>query len=247
MIEQRANLVSVAHRIRYVPLKILEKTKALQMLHIIRKMLELSDSKTEHLSGRFFSFVSSLPVILTQQIAIELGLINGMDGIFWQLVYQACISCRPKLDSIQTYRVSINNILPRDRRTRRNQKASLSVKRRALPPVPAYCITTHKSQGQTLSKVVIDLKLPNEPDDIVAVYVPLSRVKRLADLVILRHFDYTVFVIKPSKSQAAEMERLDEPVFIDSDWFCWLVLMFSLGYTKWRFHIRRPHQPVYYS
>ena len=110
----------------------------------------------------------------------------------------------------QTFRVDISDILPRDKRTRSNHKALLSIKRRALPLVPAYCITTHKSQGQTLSKVVIDLKLPNETDDIAAVYVPLSRVKRLADLVILRHFDYKVLLIKPSKSQVTEMERLDK-------------------------------------
>jgi ATP-dependent exoDNAse (exonuclease V) alpha subunit len=62
------------------------------------------------------------------------------------------------------------------------------VKRRALLLVPAYCITTHKSQGQTLNNVIVDLKLPNETDDIAAIYVPLSRVKCLADLVILQHF-----------------------------------------------------------
>ncbi|CAF1555904.1 unnamed protein product, partial [Adineta ricciae] len=42
--------------------------------------------------------------------------------------------------------------------------------------------------------------LPKDTDDIAAVYVPLSRVKRLDDLIILRHFDYKVLVIKPSKS-----------------------------------------------
>ena len=110
----------------------------------------------------------------------------------------------------QTFRVDISDILLEDKRTRSNQKAVLSVKRHALPLVPAYCITTHKSQGQSLSKIVIDLKLPNETDDIAAVYVPLSRVKRLSDLVILRHFDYKVLLIKPSKSQVAEMERLDK-------------------------------------
>ena len=51
-------------------------------------MLELSDSKTEHLPG-FLPFVPGMPVILTQNIAIELGLINGVNGIFRQLVYQA--------------------------------------------------------------------------------------------------------------------------------------------------------------
>ncbi|CAF5093623.1 unnamed protein product, partial [Rotaria sp. Silwood1] len=43
-------------------------------------------------------------------------------------------------------------------------------------------------QGQTLNKVVIDLKLPNKNDDIAAIYVPLSRVKRLADLLSIPIF-----------------------------------------------------------
>ena len=89
--------------------------------------------------------------------------------------------------------------------------------------MPAYSITTHKSQGQTLNKVVADLKLPNETDDIAAVYVPLSRIKRLDDLVILRYFDYKVLQIKPSNSQLAEIERLDK-LYLEtqirfSDWF----------------------------
>ena len=53
----------------------------------------------------------------------------------------------------QTFRVDISDILPKDNRPRSNSKALLSIKQRALPLVPAYCITTHKSQGQTLSKV----------------------------------------------------------------------------------------------
>ena len=56
----------------------------------------------------------------------------------------------------------------------------------------------------------MDLKLPNETDDIAAVYVPLSRVKRVVDLAILRPFDYKVLLIKPNKSQVADMERLDK-------------------------------------
>ena len=136
-------------------------------------MLELSDSKTEHLPG-LLPFVPGMPVILTQNIAIELGLINGVNGIFRQLVYQADsvstdslseaypsntqyvhrplyalieiprskIECNmeelpPKLVPIplieQTFRVDISDILPKDKRPRSNQKAVLSIKRRALP------------------------------------------------------------------------------------------------------------------
>ena len=89
--------------------------------------------------------------------------------------------------------------------------------------MPAYSITTHKSQGQTLKNVVIDLKLPTENDDLASIYVPLSRVKRLTDLIILRQFEYKVLLMKPSKSQTAEMERLDK-LYIEtqkrfSEWF----------------------------
>ena len=230
---------------------------------LTKKLLELSDSKTEHLPG-LLPLVPGMPVILTQNIAIGLGLINGINGIFRQLVYRtdsvstdvlsnvfpkntqyvrqplyalieiakSKIECnlenlQPKLVPIplieQTFRVNIADILPKDKKPKSNPKAILSIKRRALPLVPAYCITTHKSQGQTLNKVVIDLKLPNETEDIAAVYVPLSRVKRLIDLIILRHVDYKVLLIKPSKSQLAEMERLDK-LYVEtqkrfSEWF----------------------------
>ncbi|CAF1272326.1 unnamed protein product [Rotaria sordida] len=239
------------------------KGKTIEDPTLIKKLLKLSDSKTEHLPG-LLPFVPGMPVILTQNIATELGLINGINGIFRQLVYQADsvstdvlsdsfpkntqyvrqplyalieiakskIECnleelQPTLVPIplmeQTFRADIADILPKDKKSKSNQKAILSIKRRALPLVPAYCITTHKSQGQTLNKVVVDLKLPNESDDIAAVYVPLSRVKRLTDLIVLRHFDYKVLLIKPSKSQLAEMQRLDK-LYIGtqtrfSEWF----------------------------
>ncbi|CAF4170170.1 unnamed protein product, partial [Rotaria sordida] len=44
---------------------------------------------------------------------------------------------------------------------------------------------------------MIDLKLPNETEDIAAVYVPLSHVKRFVNLVILWQFNYKVLIIKP--------------------------------------------------
>ena len=240
------------------------KGKAVEEPVLVKKLLELSDSKTEHLPG-LLPLVPGMPVILTQNIAIELGLINGMNGIFRQLVYdldsvstdslsttfpmnttyvqkpiyalveisKSKIECnleklQPKLIPIpimeQTFQVDVSDILPKvNSKSKTARKAMLSIKRRALPLVLAYSITTHKSQGQTLNKVVIDLKLPKDTDDIAAIYVPLSRVKRLTDLIILRHFDYKVLQIKPSKSQVAEMQRLDK-LYVEtqkrfSEWF----------------------------
>ncbi|CAF3216892.1 unnamed protein product [Rotaria sp. Silwood2] len=180
-----------------------------------------------------------MPVILTQNIVIELGLINGMNGIFRQLVYEedsastnvlpeTCpnntryihkrlytlieiikskIECnleqlQPNIIPIpvmeETFRIDIADVLPKKKRSKSNQKAILSIKQRPLPLVPAYSITTYKSLGQTLNNVVIDLKLSNETDDIAAIYVPLSRVQRLTDLIILGHFDHKVLLRKPT-------------------------------------------------
>ena len=63
------------------------KGKSIEEPRLVKKWLELCDSKTEHLPGRL-PLVPGMPVIVTQNIPIELGLINGMTGIFRQLVYE---------------------------------------------------------------------------------------------------------------------------------------------------------------
>ena len=55
---------------------------------LIRKMFELFDSKTEYLPG-LSPFVPGMSVVLTQTISIELDLINSVNGVFRQPVYQA--------------------------------------------------------------------------------------------------------------------------------------------------------------
>ena len=87
-------------------------------------------------------------------------------------------------------------------------KTTIIVKRRGLPLVPAYSITTHKSQGQTLPKIVIDLNMPPGVVEVASAYVPLSRVQQLTDLVILQDFSINALQVKPSKRQISEMNRL---------------------------------------
>ena len=84
----------------------------------------------------------------------------------------------------------------------------ISVKRKGLPLVPAYSITTNKSQGQTLPKIVIDLNMPPGMVEVASAYVPLSRVQRLTDLVILQDFSVSALQGKPSKRRIAELDRL---------------------------------------
>ena len=208
----------------------------------LRKVfLELPDNRTEYLPG-YLPLVSGMPVLLTENIATELGLSNGTRGIFRQLVYDKCSvdvqfndknfpantkfithpkyalvefpNCKlgselselqPKTVPIavteQTFLYDVKDLLTDTlaKAAKINKRTTkISVKRKALPLIPAYSMTTHKSQGQTLAKIIIDLVMPPGPVELASVYVPLSRVKRLEDLLIIRPFQPETLQIKPS-------------------------------------------------
>jgi hypothetical protein len=78
--------------------------------------------------------------------------------------------------------------IKRDGKTR-----SLSYQRRQLPLVPAYCMTTHSAQGQTLRDgVITDLSAPPFSVDAQQYYVILSRAQCLNNVYLLRNFDISV-------------------------------------------------------
>ncbi|CAF4232905.1 unnamed protein product [Rotaria sordida] len=89
------------------------------------------------------------------------------------------------------------------------EKTKLSVNRKALPLIPAYSMITHKSQGQTLGKIIVDLVMPPGPLEVASAYIPLSRVKRLDDILIIRPFVFATLQVKPSTAQIEELKRLD--------------------------------------
>lgn len=64
--------------------------------------------------------------------------------------------------------------------------------------IPANSIITLKSQRQPLPKIILDLNMPRGMVEVASFYVPLSRMKQLADIAILRDFDISSFQIKPS-------------------------------------------------
>jgi hypothetical protein len=217
-----------------------------------KAILELPDNKTEHLPG-YLPLVLGMPVLLTENVATELGLSNDTRGIFRQLVYEETSdnvqfddtifpentkfimqpkyalvefsSCKldstlnklepkviPVAVSEQTFLFDIKGLLAESasKATRITKSATkISVKHKALPLIPAYSITTHKSQGQTLSKLIIDLVMPPGPTEVASAYVPLSRVKRLDDLLILRPFEFGTLQVKPSVAQLEELNRLN--------------------------------------
>jgi hypothetical protein len=197
-----------------------------------------------------------MPVLLTDNIACELGLSNGTQGIFRELVYDdqedsgtlnvknevfpsntiyirkplyALVEIntsqvetnldglRPKLIPIplikKRFTVPIKQLfghLFERVQCGRKIPQAIQVTRTQLPIVPAFAITTYKAQGLTMNKIVVDLQVPLGTLQVASIYVPLSRVKRAEDIVILRPFDMKVLQVRPSLAQNAELKRLDE-------------------------------------
>ncbi len=63
----------------------------------------------------------------------------------------------------------------------------LKITRHQIPVMPAFAMTAHKAQGQTIEHAIIDLDncRGTEPP-----YVMISRVKLLEGLLILRKYKY---------------------------------------------------------
>ena len=78
-----------------------------------------------------------------------------------------------------------------------------------MPLVPAYAYTAHKTQGQTLPAAIIDLVVPDKMPvkDSSFAYVPLSRVRQLKDLYILRPFTLNVLCKQKTNDHKAQDER----------------------------------------
>ena len=197
-----------------------------------------------------------MPVLLTDNIACELGLSNGTQGIFRELIYDdheepdslkvrsevfpsntiyirkplyALVEINtsqvetsldglcPKLIPIplikKQFTIPIKQLFGRlFERMEGGKKIPqvIQVTRTQLPIVPAFAITTYKAQGRTMNKIVVDLQVPLGTLQVASIYVPLSRVKRAEDIVILRPFDMKVLQVRPSPAQDAELKRLDE-------------------------------------
>ena len=106
---------------------------------------------------------------------------------------------------------AISALLPRSIVHSTRRKTVIPIKRVQLPFVPGSAFKTHKCQGQTLEKVVIDLMFPpdQKSKEVAMTYVSSSRFRRLTDVAFLRDFPLSSIQIKPNPSQMKELARLE--------------------------------------
>ena len=201
--------------------------------NVAKKIKSWPNTCTEGLPRELQLFIG-MPVIVTMNIATELGITNGTKGWIRSISFKngetltggtgfhhieqlpdyiivelENINMKPLLDLPpnhvpifpQTKSFSVN--IP-------GKKERITVSRTHFPLVPLFSCTAHKSQGQTLSKAIVDLVPRNGKTKNLGIefsYVPLSRVRTLADLTILRPFDPSILRAPISEACNAMIEE----------------------------------------
>ena len=79
--------------------------------------------------------------------------------------------------------------------------------RRQLPLAPAFAITAHAAQGQTLKAAIIDLQIGRDTSPIAA-YVALTRVAKITDLLIYRDFPLELYTQGPPEGPELLLKTL---------------------------------------
>ena len=204
---------------------------------VANKILNKAATQTGQIAGEI-PFYVGMPVYLSKNMEVELGLTNGTSGVVRSIHLKNGRSISAdtgkhyvnfregdyiivEFDDIKVNPLPglvLNHIpiTPQDTdfSVYVGKGKSVTVKRRHFPLVPRFSATAHKSQGMTLDKAIVDLVPPirkgrrnPDPVGIEFAYVPLSRVRTLQDLQILRMFDPAVLKVPVDKCCFAMMEE----------------------------------------
>jgi hypothetical protein len=206
--------------------------------NVARLIKNLPATRTGGLPRELQIYVG-MPVVVTTNIEVELGITNGTSGVIRAIqlnngelitgdtgvhhlkhppdciiVELDDISVEP-LEGLPANHIPITMkkgnrpISVTVGKTTAGKDKKVNVYREHFPLVPSFSYTAHKSQGKTLPKVVVDL-IPNNTKNRVKIefaYVPLSRVRRLEDLAVLRPFNASVLKAQVNQGCAAMMEE----------------------------------------
>ena len=183
-------------------------------------LLSLNSGITNQRLGKI-PLVIGMPVMITQNYDVEGGIVNGCTGILKKIRYTtdsngnryalSCVVESPTIsaDPLSTlpkhHAVVLQDTIDLKFRHPHSGK-NCQIKRTQLPITPAFAMTAHKSQGQTMKKVIIDLEGCRGTE---APYVMVSRVTSLEGLLILRPFNYAKISCHQSQDTRNEFKRLN--------------------------------------
>jgi len=187
---------------------------------LIAHLQKMNSGKTNQRLGAL-PLVIGMPVMICQNFDVEGGVVNGCIGSLEKVRYRIdheglrhAISCEIKAPS--TTAPTLPHLAPQHvvalhdtvdmRFVHPHSQKSCTIKCTQVPIVPAFAMTVHKSQGQTMQQAIIDLQSCHGTE---SPYVMLSRVTSLEGLAILRPFDKHKIQSRQSEDSRRETKRLE--------------------------------------
>lgn len=166
--------------------------------------------------------VLGMPVVITENFDVMGGIVNGSKGILRKVRYRvgndgkryltSCVVELPDLtaDPLPNLPPGFVAVLPNEAEMKSfrhpNSGRTLTLHRYQVPLEAAFAITAHKSQGQTMDRVIVDL---NSCIGTEAAYVMVSRCTSLDGLSVLRPFPISKITTHRSQEARDEFSRLD--------------------------------------
>jgi hypothetical protein len=184
------------------------------------KLETLHSGLTNQRLGRI-PLVLGMPVMISTNFDVDAGVVNGCTGTLKKIRYRvdsdgkrhaiSCIVHAPNTSGEnmpglpEQYVVALEDSIDMTF-THPHSKRKCKIKRTQVPLIPAFAMTAHKAQGQTLTKVVVDLESCSGTE---SPYVMISRVRSLDGLLILRPFSKQKITSRQSEDTRREMRRLE--------------------------------------
>lgn len=161
-----------------------------------------------------------MPVLVSQNYDVEGGIVNGSCGVVKNIWFwvddpgsRYLKSCVLEIPGVTT--LCMPHLLPNEfpiladvqdvKFIHPYSKKTCTIKCTQVPIVPAFAVTAHRAQGQTMEQVIVDLESCRGTE---APYVMLSRASSLDGLLVLRPFQPQKITCWLSQDTRNEFHRL---------------------------------------
>ena len=180
---------------------------------------QLHSGQTGYRLGKI-PLVKGMPVLINQNFDVEGGIVNGSTGTIDSIRYTVdgdgdrhLVSCTvliqdctdDALPHLQPHHIPILEDTVDMTFIHPFSKRKCTIHRTQVPILPAFAMTVHKAQGQSLTNVIVDLESCSGTE---SPYVMVSRATSLTGLLILRPFQKHKIRCRQSQDSRNESTRL---------------------------------------